>query len=250
LVEEHQLRIADQRARERQPLLLPSRELLAPRARLVAQPHLLEHLGGTAPPGPEELGERLALLARRHELEERGGLQLHAHALRQLRRVRPRGSAEHTHLTAVGPAQALDDLQRGRLPGPVGPEDAEELARLDPETHPVDGADLPGLAAAIAFLKVGDLDGGFHSRQRYAMARCDGFLAFPAYASRAGTPLVGPAPPPRRPCAPDFTGPARPPHETATPPPDPGRHDSDSDSARAGTRPQELDRRLETRGRG
>jgi hypothetical protein len=50
--------------------------------------------------------------------------------------------AEHGDLAAVRLAQALDDLQRGGLPGPVRAQDPEELTAFHPEGHAIDGEHL------------------------------------------------------------------------------------------------------------
>jgi hypothetical protein len=163
LVEEHQLGVAHQRAGDGQPLLLAAGELLAADVRVLGEPHELEHLAAAGLPGPVELRERVDLLLRGEELEERRRLELHAEAAGQLGGVRPRGPPEEAHGPGVGLAQALDDLEGRGLPGSVGAEDPEELAAFDAEAHPVDGVDLTGPAAAIGLAEVGDLDGGVHT---------------------------------------------------------------------------------------
>jgi hypothetical protein len=56
----------------------------------------------------------------------------------QLGPVPPRIQAEHPNGASVRGAQALDDLHRGGLPGPVGPQDPEDLAPLHGEGQVVD----------------------------------------------------------------------------------------------------------------
>jgi hypothetical protein len=90
-------------------------------------------------------------------LEERGSLELHADPRQQVGVARPGGQAQYGDLARVGLAQALDDLQRGGLAGPVGPQYAEELAGLDVEADPVDGGHV-----AVGLMHVADRDRGRH----------------------------------------------------------------------------------------
>ena len=53
------------------------------------------------------------------------------------------------------PGQRAQDLDRGGLARAVGAEEAEGLARLDPEVDAADGLDV-----AVPLLQAGDLDGG------------------------------------------------------------------------------------------
>ena len=87
---------------------------------------------------------------------QRGGLELDADALLELDRVAPRVDAEHGDLAAVGLVEALEDLDRRRLAGAVGPEQAEDLAAADLEVDAVDGLDL-----AVALAQAGDADDGW-----------------------------------------------------------------------------------------
>ena len=50
--------------------------------------------------------------------------------------------AEHAHLAGVGAAVALEDLDRGRLAGAVGAEEAEDLAAVDGEVDALEGFDV------------------------------------------------------------------------------------------------------------
>ena len=68
-------------------------------------------------------------------------MQLDADPLAQLVTVADRIQTHHPYLSRVGSAQALDALQKGRLSGAVGADDAEDLAALDVERHVVDGDD-------------------------------------------------------------------------------------------------------------
>ena len=75
-------------------------------------------------------GERVDLLARRQPVEERRRLELDADPRQQLRCCAATATAEQRHLTGVGGAQSLDDLEGRGLAGAVRSEDAEELSGL------------------------------------------------------------------------------------------------------------------------
>ena len=56
-------------------------------------------------------------------------------------------------VSPIGLVQALEDLDRRRLARAVGPQQAEDLARVDLEADAVDGLDV-----AVALVQVGDRD--------------------------------------------------------------------------------------------
>jgi hypothetical protein len=62
---------------------------------------------------------------------------------------------EHRHLAGVGAAQPLDHLERRRLAGAVGSEDAEGLAAADAEGDAVHGREV-----AVALVQPLRGDGG------------------------------------------------------------------------------------------
>ena len=170
LVEEHQRRLADQRERERQALLLPARHAPHQRVPRVLEPDQVEQpfrVVGVVVVG----GEQLQRLERLHARVEPAFLQHHADARAQLVAVAPRVDAEHAHLAGVGSAVALEDLDRGGLARAVRAEQAEHLAGRDRERDPVDRG-----RGAVALLERGDLD-----RVRRRVHRC-GSLARPARA--------------------------------------------------------------------
>ena len=76
-------------------------------------------------------------------------------------RVGPHRLSQQRDLAGVGLAQALDHLERGRLAGAVGPQDAERLALLDAERDAVDGD-----VVAVALGQAVDRDGSRPSRNR------------------------------------------------------------------------------------
>ena len=83
-----------------------------------------------------EPGEQLQRLADAQPVGQRRGLQLRADERAQPGAVARRVEAEHVDAARVAAAQALDDLDRGRLAGAVAPGDAEDLARADLKDRP------------------------------------------------------------------------------------------------------------------
>ena len=73
---------------------------------------------------------------------------------RSVARVLLRIVSEHRHDPAGAGAVALEDLDRGRLPGAVGPEQAEDLADGDFEVQAPHG-----LVLAVGLAQVADEDG-------------------------------------------------------------------------------------------
>src|SRR5207245_5314414 len=84
-----------------------------------------------------EAREQLEQLACGEPVEQGGRLQLDADPALHGSWVRPDATAEHLDLAAIGRPQTLDHLERGRLSGPVWPEDPEGFALLDAEGDPV-----------------------------------------------------------------------------------------------------------------
>src|SRR5207248_8688363 len=127
LVEEDQLRVADQRQAEVESPLLPARERAHSRVSLLLEPDDLDHLGRHARGGvvPREDAEALA----HGQVGVEGGrLQDDADALSPGSVRVLRIGAEYLDLAAVAPPVALEDLDGGRLAGTVGAEQAEDLA--------------------------------------------------------------------------------------------------------------------------
>ena len=100
----------------------------------VAQPDEVEH----------RLGCLGGLVVRREQPEQlerpqpgiqAAGLQHHADLRAELPAVAHRVEAEHAHRAGVGPAVALEDLDRRRLARAVGAEQAEHLARARPRSR-------------------------------------------------------------------------------------------------------------------
>src|SRR5215218_851508 len=127
LVEEDQLGVADQREREVQAAQLTARQRARVRICLRGQPGEVEHLVDVARGGVEARPVR-DRLAHRDVAVHAGALQDDAHALAQLAGALVGVVAENRHDPARAAAVALEDLDRRRLAGAVGPEEAEHLA--------------------------------------------------------------------------------------------------------------------------
>jgi hypothetical protein len=152
LVQDGDLRVADQRQRDRQPLLLAAGELGEPGVTLVGQPQVLQQrppVGRVLVEGAVEV-ERLPDL---HLLGKLAFLELCPDALPELVAVASRVEPEHRHPAGVGDAEALDRLDGGGLARPVGAEDAEDLAPLDGKRDVMHRD-----AVAVSLVEVLDLD--------------------------------------------------------------------------------------------
>ena len=138
LVEDGDLRVADQRQRDGQALLLTAGEAPELGVALVLQ---VEH-------GEEFLDVGRVVVEAREERErlmdgelvvKPGLLELYAHVFADELRTGLRVDAEDANVTAVGAVQARDGLNGGGLPGAVGAEDAEDLAGRHGEGEILDG---------------------------------------------------------------------------------------------------------------
>src|SRR5207244_11187 len=134
LVEQQYRRRVDDRARERDPLALPSRKLDRPAGGDVGEADTLEDgRRHGRPPGPGEAPDAQAVgdvLLDRNVREERVILEDGVHV------ALGRGGPSHVDageldVTGVGTLEAGDYAQRRRLPGAGRSEQREELSRLD-----------------------------------------------------------------------------------------------------------------------
>ena len=154
LVEEHELGIVDQGERDEETLLLPARQGHEPGVALRGQAQLIEEAVAVHAVAIER-GPEVHRLPDLDAFLELRLLELDADPLLQRHGVPARVEAEDGNRAAVGRAQAFDALHGGGLAGAVGPDQAEDLARLDVEGDVVDGHGPPvGLANA------GDVNGG------------------------------------------------------------------------------------------
>ena len=157
-VEQHHVRVVDEGQRDEQPLLLTAGQRHEPGVPLVGQPEAIEERLAVDGVGIERRPE-VDRLPHLDALLELRLLELDPDPLLQLTGVPDRIERQHRDGAAVGRAEALDALHRGRLAGAVGADEPEDLALENLEAHVVDGDRLAvGLADAV------DLDDGSGGR--------------------------------------------------------------------------------------
>ena len=138
LVDEDQLGPPDHRHRQSEALLLAAGQTAVrrPAARPEPQPLAegvdVEWMGVQRGDVPEHLH-------RVHPAPRAALLQHHADAGEQLPPLRDGVEAQDAHGAGLRPSVALAGLQRGRLPGAVGPEHGRDGAALDDQVETVDG---------------------------------------------------------------------------------------------------------------
>ena len=145
LVEQQDTRIQDERAGQRDPLLLPARELRGPVQVAPGQLHELERLAGRR----VALGLRLLPLLQavrdvvedRHVREQRVLLEDGVHVA-PVGRDADRVLSADQHLADVGLLGAGDQLQRRRLAAAGRAEQRQELAVPDAQRDVVDGGEV------------------------------------------------------------------------------------------------------------
>ncbi len=133
-----QLGIADQAEAEVEPTLLATGELPHAGVLLLLEADEIDHLERIAGMGVVD-GAAGEGLADGEELLDGRLLQDDADPLEHGPPLRGRIEAEHPHLAGVALGEALHDLDRRRLAGPVRAEQGEDRARLDDEVHTADG---------------------------------------------------------------------------------------------------------------
>src|ERR1039458_3287658 len=153
LVEEHQLRVSDQREGEIETSLLPTRELLDAHARLLLQADQLDDVVGR-----ERLRVVAAVevdhLAHREVRLDGAFLQDHADPPAEVAAGGGGIGAENLDTSVVAAAVALEDLDDGGLARAVGTEQAKDLARLHAEADPAHG-----MQRAVRLAQLLDHDG-------------------------------------------------------------------------------------------
>src|SRR5262245_20830548 len=150
LVEEHDVRIVDERERDEEPLLLTAGQRHEPRVALVGETELFEEPHAVGPRSSVERSPEIDGLPHFDPLLELRLLELNADALLERIDVAKWIEAEDRDRSAIRDTQALDALERRGLAGAVRSDQAEDLAVVDLERHLVDG-DRPavGLPAAV-----------------------------------------------------------------------------------------------------
>ena len=162
LVEKEELGVADQRAGEREPLPLTSRELADARPRLLAELDQVDDFAGLgaarieAPEQPDRLGDR-------ELLGELGLLERDSEQLAELPIIGAPAPAEDYDLAGVRLGEALADLDGSGLAGTVGSQEAEALARTDLEVEAVDRDDV-----TEGFAELAEDEGGVDWASRHA----------------------------------------------------------------------------------
>ena len=154
LVEEEQLGVSDDRAGERQPLLLSPGQLAHARPTLLAELHDVDDVVHVAP-ARVEAAEQPHRLVNGQLLGELGLLKLDAEPLAQVALVRVPPLAEHFDDAGIRLGETLADLDRGGLARPIGAEQAEALAGAHREVESVDSNDV-----AVGLAEPGDEECG------------------------------------------------------------------------------------------
>ena len=146
LVEEEDRGTVHEREGEVEPALHPAGVRLHLAAGRLGEADAFEQLAAALPPlGPRQTVQRALeahVVVPAQEGVERGLLQRGADRLAHLRAVLDHVEAADRGAAARGRQERRQDVHGRRLAGPVGPEEAVDLARRDLEVDPVDGADL------------------------------------------------------------------------------------------------------------
>ena len=146
LVEDQQLGLVDQRHRQRESLPLPQGERVRQDVDDLRQAEALD--GGFNPVGDLLLRDLEQPCVEDQVLPDRQ-LGIEREALRHVAHPPPGGevlaldlSAEQPGLSFARRQQARQHLHGRRLAAAVGAEEAEDLAPLDPEAHPIDSDEI------------------------------------------------------------------------------------------------------------
>ena len=158
LVEEEQIRIGNERARDGEALLLSARKLLHPRAAFLAQSDEVEHLIDLTP-ARKEAAEEEGHLFDRQLVGQMRLLQRDADPVAERRLVFVPAHAEHFDLAARRRIEALEDLAGRGLPRAVRPQKSEALPAANLEIEAVDGGDV-----VVPLDEAAAADGEFHQR--------------------------------------------------------------------------------------
>ena len=140
LVEDDHLGVVHEAGRHREPLLLPSGELLQGGLGPVGQAHRVQQLVRREAPGVERAEEGQDFV-KGQVVEVGRGLELDPDAPLDLEGVPAGVHPQDPRLSLGGRLQPLDYLQSRGLPGAVGPQDAEHLAPPHRERDAVHGGE-------------------------------------------------------------------------------------------------------------
>ena len=162
LVEQEQLGLVDDGARQCDPLLLPATQLGRPAAAQAAQPNQVEH---ARHPVAQRGAAHAAQLQRKSDVVEDGHVRPDGVALKDHAQVALLGRQRETLLArsyqAAGQVdraafrllQTRHDAQRGALATAARPQQGEDIAWRDGQTQAVDGGHRPELAPHVAQLQ-------------------------------------------------------------------------------------------------
>jgi len=142
LIEKEQLRLAHERACQRQSQFLPTRQRPHTRVSFVFQLHQSDHCVGGASTLSIEAAEELNSLDDLELVGELGLLKTDAEPLTELPRVGGPTPAENLGLSGIRLEEAFAYLDSSGLAGAVWTEQAEAFSRCDIEIESVDRDDV------------------------------------------------------------------------------------------------------------
>ncbi len=191
LVEQEELRLRDDRTRERDALLLAARELGRTTLRVAVEADARQRAGhartGLLPAYPAAV-EREADVRLDAEVGPEGVVLEHHAETAPLRRQRQQVAPAERHAPRRRLEHPRHRGQKRRLAGARGPEQRQQLAGADDEVRPFEGDD-----AAVAVVQRVDDEVGGHDRQLVSRVSCMGqggrcFASVATATSRAGPP--------------------------------------------------------------
>ena len=167
-VQKDDLRVVEQGGGQGHPLLLPARKSADARFGLVFQVELFQKTLDRFGPAVER-GQHFQVLADAQFFKEGAGLELQTDAVMQFVALAAVLYVQAVYRngrvgTGVGSAQPFNNFQRGRFPGPVRPQNPENLAFQHRETHSVHRFFARISAMQIPYLDGGVLGVGFDRR--------------------------------------------------------------------------------------
>ena len=132
LIQEGQVRVVDQRQRDKDPLLLPTGKLGEMGIPLVCQAHLLQQ-ELPVDRAPVERGKQVQRFPDLDPIGQGGRLKLDPNPFPQPVSIPQRVKAQYLDRAAVRPAQPLETLDGGGLACPVRPNHPKDLTPLNTE---------------------------------------------------------------------------------------------------------------------
>jgi hypothetical protein len=154
--------VAHQRTPEGESLLLPAGKPGDPRLSLLLQLDKAQHFIHAAPPIEEATKQTEGLLDGQL-FRQLSFLQLHSKPLSQNPIVFTPAHPEDLEVAGIGFEQPFEDLDRGRLAGAVGPEQAEAFAYTHFQIEAINGHNV-AVALGKRFTANRNLTGVAHTR--------------------------------------------------------------------------------------